>query len=352
MHPQNKPARGTRFLLDLIRHWFAFMVRHYPPQFRDEFQEEMEQVFSEYMQAEARRGLWRFLSAWLRELTWLPVSIVREFLHERSGRKALSPAGFGATTARPQLPATWGEALLAGLPHLAFSLFVGRTAFLKDINGNDLYNIFFGIPVLVGFLAAAFYAWRSNWPRWSASWFGYWLWIWFAIFANAAAWLNERLNLFVDWQFTIVLLAAMLLLLVVGLFFLFRFDRIMGLLAVFFLMPVGLPMTFMEFVPDRIEGLLALGSGLITALCAAWIIHDGRWRRGAWLALAGNLLMGIAYSYVQVFKLEPPLPGLHVVNPPDFFVHLFNFVLVSAILITGPFLFWNVWDRRNLQNST
>ncbi len=350
MDRDQEPGMLVQYLLRIIRSWFSFMLRHYPPQFREAFQEEMQGVFEEYIRAEARRGLWAFLAACIHELAWLPISILREIRHQPGAVKAIRVIG---PLPAPQslLPATPAGVVLAGLPHLAFGLFAGRTAFLEDINGNLLYNLYFGVPVLAGFIAVAFHAWRAGWPRWSASWYGYWLWIWVALFANGAVWLNDKLHLFVDWQFTIALLICIFLLLVIGMFCLFRYDRIMGLLAVFFLMPVGLPMTFMEFVPDRIEGWLALTSGLVTALCAAWIVFNGKWRRGVWLALGGNFLMGIAYSYVQVFKLEPPLPGLHVVNPPDFFLHLFNFLLVSTILIAGPFLFWGIWDGRRLRGS-
>lgn len=343
MDQRSKSGKLIRFFLRANRGWFSFMLRFFPSRFRDEFQEEMQGVFDASIKAEARKGLRALFIVSLWEWVSLPINIFQEIHHQYKGRLAL-PAT--APIPRPLLPATHREAVLAGLPHLAFCLFVGRLAFIEDINGNLLYSLLLGIPLLTGFLAAAFHAWRAGWPRWSASWYGYWLWIWVAAFANGAVWLNEKLHLFVDWQFTIALLVFIFLLLVLGVFCLFRYDPIRGLLAVFFLMPVGLPMTFMEFVPDRIEGWLALGSGLVAALCAAWILHDGGWRRGIWLALGGNSLIGIAYSYVQVFKLDPPLPELHLVNPPDFFIHLFNFVLVSAILIAGPFLFWGVWDAR------
>lgn len=332
-------------LLLFLRSSFSALVRLYPRRFREEFQDEMEEVFQRMIEEEAGRGPLAALVAWLKEISFLPLNILDEIRNEQRARRR--ELAFDGTRNGREISINPGrDAVLAGLPHLAFSIFNIGMLFLNSLDNDAVFEVFYGVPMLVGFLAAAVYAWRQGWPRWSASWYGYWIWAWFAMLANGAAWLNVRFNLFVEWQFTLFLLVLILLTMVVGLFWLFRHDRIRGLLASFFLMPVILPMTLLEFVPDQIEGLLALGSGLVTAACAAWIIQRGDWRTGFLMALGGNLFMGIAYSYVQVFKLDPPFPGMHIVNPPDFFFHLMTFLIGSLALIAGPLAFWKLWDLR------
>ena len=339
-------SSGMDILLALLRAWFSSLLRFYPPKFRTEYQNEMEEVFGSLITDESRKGIGSLMIAWLRELAGLPISLLREFRNEHRGREILMPADV-LLPPRARRVVPWKVAILAGLPHLLFALVPGRLLIMPNGKEDDFFEVVLGISLLLAFTAAAIHAWREGWPRWSASWFGYWIWAWFAVLANIAIWLNEKLALFVDWQFFLILLLSMLLLLVVGLYWLYRHDPIMSLLAALFLMPVGLPNSFMEFVPDRIEAFLGLGCGLITALCAAKIVRRSDFRNGLLLALGGNLLMGIAYSYVQVFKLEMPFPNLRPIHPIEFFKYLAIFILASGAVIAGPQIFWRLWDAAN-----
>ncbi len=331
-------------LYKVLRAIFFPLLQLYPRRFREAFEEEMQTTFDDEMSEAVSTGMASVLSIWLRELASLPLSILREFWHETTRRETVM-----ATQIKKQAPVarrgTWGQVILAALPHLAFALGAGRGAFM-NIQGDadNWFNLYVGIPLLVGFIAAAYYAWREGWPRWTASWFGYWTWIWVVIFIYIVAYINSKLEFFDELELTLGMLILMLGMLLIGLFALFRVDRIMGLLAASFLMPVALPGTIMEFVPNRIQGMLTLGSGFAAAFAAAYILRRGEWRSGLWITLCCNLLIGIAYAYVQAYRLEYPYPIPQTVKPSDFFVTLLIFITTSAILIAGPWIFWNAWD--------
>lgn len=242
---------------------------------------------------------------------------------------------------------SWRDPFLAGAPHLLFALFVGMEMFFHNATAYPLIRTWMGIFIIIVFFAAAAYAWRQKWPLWSASWYGYWSWLGVIFFVMGMISLNAKLQVFVEWKLSIALLLFALFLLVAGLFRLFRANRFKGLLAALFLMPVLLPLMVMEFVPDAIKGYLMLGAGGVSALVAALIVRLRNWRSGVWLALGGNLIMGIAHSYVGVYELDIPFPGQYNANLLDLMFHLLAFLVASLVLILGPFFFWSAWDQRN-----
>lgn len=242
---------------------------------------------------------------------------------------------------------SWRDSFMAGVPHLLAALFVGMEMFFHTAAAYPMIRIGMGISILVVFIAAAVYAWRQKWPLWSASWYGYWSWLGVIVFVMGMISLNAKVQIFVEWELSIALLLITLFLLVAALFRLFRSDRVKGLLAALFLMPILLPLMVLEFVPDAVKGYLMLGSGSVSALAAALIVRLCNWRSGVWLALGGNLIMGIVHSYVGVYKLDIPFPGQYIANPLDLLFHLLAFIVVSLVLILGPSLFWSAWDKRN-----
>jgi hypothetical protein len=242
---------------------------------------------------------------------------------------------------------SWRDSFLAGVPHLLAALFIGMEMFFHNVDSYLLFRTGMGIFILAVFAAVAVYARRQRWPLWSASWYGYWSWFGVIIFVMGMISLNAMTQIFVEWKLSIALLLIALFLLVAGLFRLFRVDRLKGLLAALFLMPVLLPLMVMEFVPDAIKGYLMLGSGIVSALAAALIVHFRSWRSGIWFALGGNLIMGIVHSYVGVYKLNIPYPGEYIANPLDLLFHFLMFTAVSLVLMLGPSLFWSGWDKRN-----
>ena len=101
----------------------------------------------------------------------------------------------------------------------------------------------------------------------------------------------------------------------------------------FFLIPILLPMFMLEFVPSYVEGFLVFGSGLMTAVSAALIVHWDDWRAGAGVAVAANLIMGLCYAYVETFEHYSPDSIQEVVASAALFSYLKVFMSVSLVLI-------------------
>jgi hypothetical protein len=137
---------------------------------------------------------------------------------------------------------TWGEAALAGLPHVLFPLIaaispIARYLKLVQINEDTAAMWAFADAAMLAFpgviVVMLIFAWRRRWPRWAASWIGYGLIIaWIAPFGlgggyTVTSWLASQMptalaNLF--------FFAQILLSFGVG-FLLAGRDRLSGLLV-------------------------------------------------------------------------------------------------------------------------
>jgi len=74
----------------------------------------------------------------------------------------------------------WGEAVLAGLPHLLAGLALGLPLLLVTVDqpsrGSALaFILTYGIVItlILAILGSFVLAWRRGWPRWAASWYFY-----------------------------------------------------------------------------------------------------------------------------------------------------------------------------------
>jgi hypothetical protein len=291
-------------LIKIITSAYARMLCFYPSKFREEFSPDMQVVFDDLVHDTAKVGLIPLLVVCFRESIHLPVSALREFWHELIQRERNMQTLQSQSATRST--DSWWDMVLSGLPHLLAAACIGVNKIFQSQPSQSASTIFLFVPLLIVLVFMVAYAGRQQWPLWSASWYGYWVWVGLVLPALGLSWLNAQLGIFVDWQFDNLIAIVVLLLPVIGLFWLFRKNRRKGLLAVLFLMPVLFPQ----------------------------------------MMLGGNLLVGTAYAYVKVYKLEVPAPGMHIINPPDLIINLFIFIMASAILIFGPLLFWKALGHR------
>ncbi len=230
---------------------------------------------------------------------------------------------------------TWGEAALAGLPHLLFAVAMELPSLAREWLSARIH---WRIPALTFFALVAvvlIFGWRRRWPRWAASWIGYGL-------------VMALLTLLYSTRFADAILLAWIPLVVVTCLWLTGRNRSSGLLAA---LPV-VPMLWSFFALDEayplVEAPLFIGAGLLTALAAAATVRLGRERMGVWLALAANLLVGLSVTYAGIYYSR--MPALLVFLPPEpmalavsasFAFHL----LVSSMLVIGPLWGWTLWER-------
>jgi hypothetical protein len=196
-----------------------------------------------------------------------------------------------------------------------------------------------GILFLGVVVAGHLFAWRRNWPLWSASWYGYAVW---AVMALTSLGLSRG-----DFEGVWVIHGLYLCwigLVILGYVALLVRDRLRGLLAVAFLMPM-LGLTLLEFVPNSIEGWLAIGLGLLTALAAGTIVRLGRFSIGLALVLGVNLVAGLALAYVAEYqRSELPLGMAEVPTVSGFVTGLMIYLVPALGLIGIPLLLLGLWQ--------
>jgi hypothetical protein len=192
-------------------------------------------------------------------------------------------------------PGSWKAAFLAGLPHILMGLLIGTGKLLTTAASrpSQAMSIIAGVSLMGLVVIVLFFAWRRGWPLWSASWYGYGTWTAMALISFVIS----QLELDEDWRYTNALFLGWIGLCIIGYFYLFSKDRLKALLAVAFLFPM-LGIMFLEFVPDFIEGWLAIGLGLLTTLTAGAIVRLGDFPIGLRLALGVNFVNGLALPNV------------------------------------------------------
>jgi len=93
-------------------------------------------------------------------------------------------------TEEPQ-PSSWGEAIIAGIPHLLMALLIGiGKLFDQIIQINQNISIVLGITLGVVVTALLILARRRDWPLWGASWYFYGSWVVLAILSLGTRELN------------------------------------------------------------------------------------------------------------------------------------------------------------------
>jgi hypothetical protein len=238
-------------------------------------------------------------------------------------------------------PASWTAAVLAGLPHLLMGLLIGGGKLLvTTVHPPPTLSTSSGILFMAVVVAGHLFAWRRHWPLWSASWYGYGVW---AAMALASLGLN-RVDLEGAWAITHGLYLCWIGLVILGYVALLVRDQLRGLLAVAFLMPM-LGLTLLEFVPNVIEGWLAIGLGLLAAGAAGAIVRLGSFSTGLGLALGVNLVAGVALAYVTEYQgSEFPLGMAAAPTLSGFATGLIVYLVPTLGLIGLPLLLLGLWQ--------
>lgn len=238
---------------------------------------------------------------------------------------------------------SWWAAFLAGLPHLIMGLLigVGKLGKLDVYQGSETGTLGTGILLALMVVGILLFAWRQGWPLWSASWYLYGSWITMAVFSLAI----ENLNLEESWRFSNALFFTWIAVYILGYFLILSKSRLHGLLSVAFLFPL-LSLMMLEFIPNHIEGLLAICVGLIAALAAGAIVRRVDFRFGLGLALCFNLAVGSAWAYIGEYKMLDVPPGvpIHVPEFSNFLELLGLYALFGLGVIALPFILQGLWN--------
>lgn len=246
-------------------------------------------------------------------------------------------------------PGSWLAAGLSGLPHMLMGLLIG----FGKINGagedpfsqtaSSVIAILLGLLVIVVLI----YAWRGGWPVWSASWYLYGTWVTVVVLGLVIA----NLPLRDSWRYSNLLFLGWIILCVIGYIALVLKSRLHGLLAVAFLFPF-LGILMLEFIPDAVEGWLALSLGILAAVVCGVIVKIGELRTAVLLVLVYNLFAGLALAYISEYQMRDLPPGVpaHVPEISTFIVTLGVYSLVVLGILAIPIILKGLWDlvRRKL----
>lgn len=330
--------------------WFyTRILRLYPKEFRVNFDDEMRAVFIQAIEAHAGTG--KALRFFLRELQDLPGSLLRQ--HWLAIRKEKVPmttlAESNGIQIKERQPGTWGTVFLAGLPHLLMGLLigVGELGIFDTYQVSQTGNAIIGIGLALLVSGMLIYAWRRGWPVWSASWYLYGTWVSLVIIGQTI----ESLNLEESWRYSYAMVIGWILLCIIGYFIILSKSKLHGLLSVAFLFPL-LSVIMLEFIPNPIEGWLAIGVGLLAALAVGAIVRVGELRLALGLVLGLNLAAGLAGAYIREYKMLD-LPAGAPVHIPKFSNFLETLALYSIFglgIIALPFILRGLWNfvRRKL----
>lgn len=227
---------------------------------------------------------------------------------------------------------TWGDALLAALPHLLFVLATqisGLWAYYL-MPGQRLPGKAFDLAFIALCLAVTAYAWWRHWPRWSAPWLGYALAVFFFLETTLTGPLHT------------VAFFAWLIGCAVVFFWLADRDWLTACLSAFSWVPMLWSLLTLDEVPPRMEGPLMVAAGVVAALATIAFVRGQRpWERMGAL-LAANLAIVVLVSWVSIFYSD--YPGILVWFPPQptslsIAVSLAFDVVVSSALLLGPLWF-------------
>jgi hypothetical protein len=193
-----------------------------------------------------------------------------------------------------------------------------------------------GVIILLLSIGMLIYAWRTDWPRWTGTWYLLFLilatfpFLYLSIFfedvSRAAGVFSELMAAFV-----MPLLIAWVLYLVI------RHDPVKALLVVLPIV-VLIWQPNMEFVPDHIEALIMIVSLFLAALTTIALLRCVRWRPGLWLVILLTAVVGMLFAYAGIYhggSLPFSAPGPNLREVLKSFTP--QFLAVSAIIL-GPFL--------------
>jgi hypothetical protein len=235
------------------------------------------------------------------------------------------------------IPSTWLASILASLPHLLYALSKYVPGFLMRANLNEfnaladwIFQFVQRLPPawwLLTSLAPAGYwgasrvfvevwswafvifvlilvlvAWRSGWPRWSATTLGYVLIVLFE--TSLMIWRDDRSTSF---SAGVVLIGYICLIV-----WLSRRDPLAGLLALLPLYPMFVWLTAMDGVRGIYgEGVFYIVIGLVMAFVVGAAMRRGSLAFGLGLLVIVILALGLGVGYATVYfsnMAAPPQP--------------------------------------------
>ena len=136
-----------------------------------------------------------------------------------------------------------------------------------------------------------------------------------------------------------------ILLCMIGYFVILTKSKIHGLLSVAFLFPL-LGVMMLEFIPNPIEGWLAIGVGLLAALAVGAIVRVGELRLALGLVLGLNLAVGLAWAYISEYKMLDLPAGFpaHIPKFSNFLEMLALYSIFGLGVIALPFILRGLWN--------
>jgi len=353
----------TLFVKRIVVRAHGVLIRLYPREFREEFGEEMREVFIDTLDGEAARGWAPVLRLALREIGDWPGALLQAYWHAirketivKEPTKvtevdvhALSDEG----TCHAASP--WREAVLAGVPHVLLALTIqavsvalahGWFPVVAD-DARTLQGVGGGVFV-VGLAAALLIAWRQDWPRWSSSWLGYVPLLLMLLVLGALKLLESALG---DWMVNNLGNAFVRLLgplvLATGAFALALRDRRQFLLAVLPAVILGWSY-LMEFTSPAVRAFVSLLAWLGVAGVAVLIARVGGVRSGLWITLAFSLTVGLLFTYARTYHASfPPGAPAHYDQPPTLLKWLSRFAphaLGASVLMLEPLVVQRLRD--------
>lgn len=315
--------------------WYGRLLRLFPARYRAAYTEEREAVFELAAADAAVSGRTAFLFFALRELADLPAAALIEHLRERRWLMIAS-----LRTLLAEEPDRWGNALLAGLPHILFALLnffpnllridplnpspglvvwynsmtrFPLTHWILNLTAPDSYWMptrvlfqtgqwLFGLMVILMILAG----WIDRWPRWSASWVGYGL----------VVLLTSLISMFPQDGESFVSILVWFVLAVLVYIWITRRSPLMGLMAV---LPFY-PMFFWLLAADGIIGFVPETAGYLAAaglmtLAVAVFARAGSFKLALLLLAALILVAGGAFAYMTVYLSNMPTPSTPTPGP-------------------------------------
>jgi hypothetical protein len=182
----------NRFLTSLIDIYSKLLVL-YPRGFRNEFAEEMQEVFRTSLDEAAKRGWLILVITCARELIGLPFHILREFWHEFERKETVMVTS--ETVAQEisnSVRSSHGEAFLSALPFAVFGVVCMIGKIRAPWVGIYTYLTFYFL-VLLGLLIGLVKAF----PRWAYSYLGWsvlYVWWWASMSTSGLKVLGYRMG--------------------------------------------------------------------------------------------------------------------------------------------------------------
>ncbi len=231
------------------------------------------------------------------------------------------------------------ESFLAGLPHLLIATFIG----IAGVNANTRLTTVSGIVLMIlfalGLLLTIHDTRRTQWPAWSASWYGYVGLFIFIIVVLPYQDFNPPLRGVITSAGVFILLPLSLIAL---LYWLTRRNPIEGLLMsqpliILYWIPV------LEFIPNPIRFWLIFDMFLLSALTSMTIARINNIRKAVWLILGASVLIGLPIAYARTYWHNIPV-GHFLAPSIDQMVGMFSIqFLAGAALAIGPVIGWGIW---------